>query len=75
MAENDPDQFDPNGARVLGYPRYLFRTIPRDVLHALGYWISGNSYAAAEQLIGIAMTCGRAQQWRKKTGAATRVYP
>jgi GT2 family glycosyltransferase len=74
MAENDPDQFDPNGARVLGYPRYLFRTIPRDVLHALGYWISGNSYAAAEQLIGIAMTCGRAQQWRKKTGAATRVY-
>ena len=44
------------------------------MLHALGYWISGNSYAAADKFIGIAMTCGRAQQWCKKTGAVIRVY-
>jgi glycosyltransferase involved in cell wall biosynthesis len=65
MALSDPQTFDPEGARILGYPRYLVRTIPRDTLRALGYWLGGNSYAAADQLIGVAMTCGRAQQWRK----------
>jgi len=64
MALSNREQFDPGGARLLGFPRYLFRTIPRDILRALRYWLSGNSYAAADQLIGVAMTCGRAQQWR-----------
>lgn len=63
--------FDPGGARVLGFPRYLFRTIPRDVLIALRYWFSGNTYAAVDQLIGVAMTCGRAQQWRDEVKAAS----
>jgi GT2 family glycosyltransferase len=70
MTLNDPRQFDPKGARILGYPRYLFRTVPRDVLRALGHWISGNSYAAASVLIGVAMTCGRARQWREELAAA-----
>lgn len=65
MALSSSGQFDPNGARILGYPRYLYRTLPRDVLRALRYWASGDSYAAADQLIGVAMTCGRAQQWRR----------
>lgn len=65
VALSNPRTFDPQGARVLGYPRYLFRTVPRDVLRALRYWASGDSYAAADEMIGVAMTCGRAQQWRK----------
>lgn len=69
MTVHDPDQFDPSGARLLGYPRYLFRTVPRDVLRAFGRWISGDSHAAASELIGVAMTCGRAQQWRRQTVA------
>lgn len=69
MTLSDPDQFDPEGARILGYPRYLFRTVPRDALRALGYWVSGDSHAAASELIGVAMTCGRAQQWRRVAAA------
>jgi glucosyl-dolichyl phosphate glucuronosyltransferase len=65
MTLGNPNQFDPDGARVLGYPRYLFKTVPQGVLRALRLWASGNSYAAADNLIGIAMDCGRAQQWRK----------
>ncbi|MPZ10902.1 MAG: glycosyltransferase [Kiloniellaceae bacterium] len=72
MTLSDPEQFDPRGARILGYPRYLFRTVPRDVLRALRYLITGDSHAAADELIGVAMTCGRAQQWRKETGAVAR---
>src|SRR3546814_9178717 len=67
MALSSSGPFDPNGARILGYPRYLYRTLPRDVLRALRYWASGDSFAAADQLIGVAMTCGRAQQWRRYT--------
>src|SRR3546814_5083483 len=67
MALSGAVPFDPNGARVLCYPRYLYRTLPRDVLRALRYWASGDSFAAADQLIGVAMTCGRAQQWRRYT--------
>ena len=70
MSLNDPQQFDPEAATFLGYPRYLFRTIPGDVLRALGHWISGNSYAAASVLIGAAMTYGQAQQWREEIAAA-----
>lgn len=78
MTLNDPGQFDPGGATLLGYPRFLFRTVPRDVLRAAGCWLSGNSYAAASALIGVAMTCGRAQQWRAQravaaSGSATRM--
>lgn len=65
MTLNNPDQFDPGGARLFGYPRYLFRTVPGDALRAMGAWVVGDSYAAADRLIGVAMTCGRAQQWRK----------
>ena len=71
MALSNPETFDRRGARLLGYPRYLFRTVPRDVLRALALWLGGNSYAAADQLIGVAMTCGRAQQWRKLRGAVS----
>ncbi len=70
MALSNPETFDPRGARMLGYPRYLFRTVPQDVLRALRYWVTGNSYAAADALIGVAMTCGRAQQWRKRMEAS-----
>ena len=35
MALSNPQTFDPAGAKVLGYPRYLFRTVPQDVLRAL----------------------------------------
>jgi glycosyltransferase involved in cell wall biosynthesis len=77
MTLQDPDQFDSRGARIFGYPRYLFRTIPRDALRALRYWVSGDSYRAANELIGVAMTCGRAQEWRRQrkfagAGAASR---
>jgi glucosyl-dolichyl phosphate glucuronosyltransferase len=72
MTLNQPNQFDPKGAKFLGYPRYLFRTMPRDVLRALRHWIAGDSYAAANDLIGVAMTCGRAQQWREEQIAASR---
>lgn len=65
MTLSNPAQFDPAGARLFGYPRYLFRTLPRDVLRAAGYWLSGNTYAAANEMIGVAMTCGRARQWRE----------
>jgi len=72
MTLNNPDQFDPRGARVLGYPRYLFRTMPRDVLRAAGHWLAGDAYAAADGMIGVAMTVGRAQQWRREQRAAAR---
>lgn len=72
MALSNRERFDPGGARLLGFPRYLFRTVPRDVLRALRYWLSGNTYAAADQLIGVAMTCGRAQQWRDEVSAIGR---
>src|SRR3546814_16766020 len=54
MALRSSGPFDPNGARILGYPRYLYRTLPRDVLRALRYWASGDSFAAADQQIGRA---------------------
>lgn len=72
MTLNDPDQFDPRGRRLLGYPLYLFRTVPRDVLRAARHWAAGDTYAAADQMIGVAMTCGRAQQWRREQIAAAR---
>lgn len=64
MTLHNPEQFDPRGATLFGYPRYLFRTIPVEALRAAGLWLSGNSYRAADTMIGIAMTCGRASQWR-----------
>jgi len=72
MTLNNRDQFDRNGARLFGYPRYLYRTVPRDLLQALRHWTGGDSYAAVRALIGVAMTCGRAQQWRRENGAAAR---
>jgi glycosyltransferase involved in cell wall biosynthesis len=69
MTLHDPEQFDRQGARIWGYPRYLYRTLPLEGLQALGQWLTGNSYAAANTMIGIAMTCGRASQWRaSRTG-------
>lgn len=62
---NDPAQFDPAGARLFGYPRYLYRTLPRDGLRALGHLLRGDAHAAADEMIGLAMTCGRAQAWRE----------
>jgi len=70
MTLNDPTQFDPAGARLLGYPRYLFRSLPRDGMRALGHWVSGDTHAAADAMIGIAMTCGRAQEWREMMSAS-----
>ena len=64
MTLNDPAQFDPHGARLFGYPRYLFRTLPRDGLRALGHLLRGDAHAAADEMIGLAMTCGRAEEWR-----------
>lgn len=72
MTLSDPAQFDPAGARLLGYPRYLIRSLPRDGLRALGHWVTGNSYAAADEMIGIAMTCGRAREWRDMMAAASQ---
>lgn len=72
MSLSNPDQFDPEGAQLLGYPRYIFKSIPRDLLRALRHWTAGNSHAAADKLIGIAMTCGRAQQWRRGRAGARR---
>ena len=74
MTLSGSEQFDPAGARLFGYPRYLFRTIPRDVLCALGLWLSGRHYAAADLAIGIAMTCGRARQWREEAATGARAY-
>lgn len=70
MTLHDPAQFDPVGARLFGYPRYLFRTLPRDGLRAFGHLLRGDSYAAADEMIGIAMTCGRAREWRAMMSAA-----
>jgi len=66
MTLHNPDQFDPQGATLFGYPRYLFRTIPKEALQAIALWLAGNSYRAANTMIGIAMTCGRASQWRRE---------
>ncbi len=70
MTLNDPAQFDPEGRRLFGYPRYLFRSLPRDALHALRHWAAGDGTAAADGMIGIAMTCGRAQEWRRQVRSA-----
>ncbi len=68
MTLSNPEQFDPR-RRLFGYPRYIFKAVPRDLLRSLRHWAGGDSYAAAGDLIGVAMTCGRAQQWRRaRTG-------
>lgn len=75
MVLTDPQRFGLPGTTLLGYPRYLFRTIPRDALRTLGYWLAGDTYAAANEMVGLAMTCGRAQQWRKQTAHARQGRP
>jgi glycosyltransferase involved in cell wall biosynthesis len=72
MTLSNPDQFDPEGAQLFGYPRYIFKSVPRDLLRALRHWVAGNSHAAAGELIGVAMTCGRAQQWRRGRAGTRR---
>lgn len=51
---------------LFGYPRYLFRTIPIEVLRAAGRLATGDSYAAARQLIEVAITCGKAHEIKTK---------
>lgn len=70
MTLHDPAQFDPAGGRLFGYPRYLFRSLPLDGLRALGHLLRGDSHAAADEMIGIAMTCGRAREWRAMMSVA-----
>lgn len=72
MALSNPDLFDPQGARLLGYPRYVFKAVPRDLLRALRHWARGDSHAAAGELITVAMTCGSAGQWRRDRNCTDR---
>lgn len=72
MVLTDPQRFGMPGTTFMGYPRYLFRIVPRDALRALRYWAAGDSYAAANEMVSLAMICGRAQQWRRQAGLSGR---
>ena len=37
MTLSNPEQFDPR-RRLFGYPRYIFKAVPRDLLRSLRHW-------------------------------------
>ena len=57
-------------ATLFGYPRYVFRVIPRDLAKATANWLRGDRYHGANKLIDVAMVWGRAIE--RKRDARTR---
>jgi len=50
---------------LFGYPRYLCKILPPKALRACGHFLRFDPYSGMNILIEIAVTCGRAFQWRQ----------
>lgn len=58
-------QFGENLPTIGGYPRFLCRTLPPELMRAGGHFLRRDPYRGVRSFIDIAITCGRAYQWRQ----------
>lgn len=58
-------RFPDSMPRFLGYPRYLFKTIPLSITHSVALFACGRTYKAMDKMIRVATSCGQAVEWRK----------
>lgn len=72
MVMNSAEPADLEVAHILGYPRFVFRTIPVEMLRAGRLWLSGNPHAATQKLVDVATIWGKAVQKRKLRLAGRR---
>ena len=49
---------------LFGFPRFLLRELPMDLLKCLSLILRGKGYEGARSLMDLAMTVGRAYQWK-----------
>ncbi|MBK1671116.1 hypothetical protein CKO28_24225 [Rhodovibrio sodomensis] len=62
-----------NGPRIFGYPRYLYKMIPKEIAR-IGYkWIIGRHNEGANALLDLAFICGNEIERQKR--AQTSVSP
>jgi hypothetical protein len=54
------------GPRLFGYPRYLYKMIPRDIGRIAWKWITGRRYEGATDVVGLGLLCGRAIERKRQ---------
>lgn len=50
---------------IAGYPRFLYRKLPLQVVRAGGHFLRLDPYHGVRTLMDVAVSCGRAYQWRR----------